>query len=162
MAYRRDKGAVLLKYYTIKKYMRIALFWLVMTTWGLPQTLCGLALMLIKYRHCPRMLYHGAVVVAHDGNFGGVSLGAFTFVNGRVKPKTFAAVRAHEYGHCIQSLMLGPLYLPMIALPSSLWCNLPHFKRKRLETGLSYYSFFPERWANALTLRVTRDKPPKR
>ena len=146
----------------IAKYMRIALFWLVMTTWGLPQTLSGLVLMLTKYRHCPRSMYHGAVVVAHDGAFGGVSLGAFTFVCAGVKPSTFAAVRAHEYGHCIQSLMLGPLYLPLIALPSSIWCNLPRYSRRRRETGVSYYSFFPERWANSLTLRITHDKPPAR
>lgn len=151
-----------LKKYINPKSLRFAAFWLVMLTWGLPQTACGLILMLTRYRHCPRAIYHGAIVVAHDGAFGGVSLGAVTFVSRRLKPRTFAAIRAHEYGHCVQSLILGPLYLPVIALPSGLWCNLPYCERRRSMKRISYYSFFTERWANILTLAVTHDKPPER
>ncbi len=141
--------------------LRSAAFWALMLTWCLPQTLSGLALMLTRYRHCPRSFYHGAIVVAHDGNFGGVSLGGVTFVSEGLSPKLFGMVRAHEYGHCVQSLLLGPLYLPLIALPSGLWCNLPVFVRKRAAEQISYYSFFTERWANRLTLAVTHDRPPE-
>lgn len=28
----------------------------------------------------------------------------------------------HEYGHQLQSYILGPLYLLIIGLPSGLWC----------------------------------------
>lgn len=56
----------------------------------------------------------------------------------------------HEYGHTLQSLLLGPLYLLVIGLPSFLWCQLPFFQERRKRRHISYYSFFPERWADAL------------
>ena len=60
----------------------------------------------------------------------------------------------HEYGHTIQSLVLGPLYLVIIGLPSVVWMNVPALSRWRARTGTSYYAFFTERWANALGERV--------
>ena len=60
----------------------------------------------------------------------------------------------HEYGHTIQSLILGPMYLPTIGLPSVIWLNFPGFKHWRRRTGTSYYSFFTERSANHLAERV--------
>ena len=60
----------------------------------------------------------------------------------------------HEYGHTIQSLMLGPLYLVVIGLPSALWLNTPSFVRKRRQGRTSYYAFYTERWANRLGERA--------
>ena len=54
----------------------------------------------------------------------------------------------HEYGHTIQSKMLGPLYLIVIGLPSLLWAWLGENYRK--ENGVSYYAFYTEKWANTL------------
>ena len=56
----------------------------------------------------------------------------------------------HEYGHCVQSLMLGPLYLIAVGVPSYRWANLPALRKMRRETGRSYYSVYPENWANRL------------
>ena len=56
----------------------------------------------------------------------------------------------HEYGHTIQSLVLGPLYLPIIGLPSVIWLNSARLARRRRERHLSYYAFFTERSANSL------------
>lgn len=56
---------------------------------------------------------------------------------------------AHEYGHTIQSLLLGPLYLLVIGIPSVIWFHI-HTPSKG-----SYYSFYPERMANALVRRFT-------
>lgn len=36
----------------------------------------------------------------------------------------------HEYGHTIQSMILGPLYLIVIGIPSTLWGFLMGKKRK--------------------------------
>lgn len=60
----------------------------------------------------------------------------------------------HEYGHTVQSLILGPLYLPVIGLPSVIWLNTPTFAARRRRERLSYYSFFTERSANWLGERV--------
>ena len=60
----------------------------------------------------------------------------------------------HEFGHTIQSLVLGPLYLPVIGLPSAIWLNTPQLSRRRRNAESSYYAFFTERWANHLGERV--------
>ena len=64
----------------------------------------------------------------------------------------------HEYGHTIQSLIFGPLYLIVMGIPSTVWGFLPYFNRKRKNEGLSYFSFFTEKWANFLGEQVTGEK----
>ena len=61
----------------------------------------------------------------------------------------------HEYGHTIQSLILGPLYLLVMGIPSTLWGFLPNPAKKRKEEKISYFSFFTEKWANNLGEKVT-------
>ncbi len=53
----------------------------------------------------------------------------------------------HEYGHTIQSLIFGSLYLIVMGIPSTLWGFLPYFQNKR-NNGGSYFSFFTEKVAN--------------
>lgn len=135
-----------------RSMLRHGLFAAAMWSWCLPQTLVGLG-MRIFFRKQPRDRWHGASVIYHNGHFGGVSMGMYTFVNGRYRNRQREETRLHEYGHCIQSLLLGPLFLPVIALPSSLWCNLPVCERYRQRTGASYYDFYTEKWANRLSDR---------
>ena len=59
-------------------------------------------------------------------------------------------VLVHEFGHAVQSAILGPLFLPVMGIPSFLWCNLPPCRRLRREKGVSYYRFYPESTANKL------------
>jgi hypothetical protein len=54
----------------------------------------------------------------------------------------------HEYGHTIQSKILGPLYLFVIGLPSLIWAGL--FDKYREKYNKSYYDFYTESWANKL------------
>lgn len=122
-------------------------------TYALPQTLLGLAL-LVRFRKCPRFYYRGAVVVVHDGAFGGVSLGVFVFVNGSRGEEWRRAATVHEYGHTLQSLLLGPLYLLIIGIPSAVWCNAPRFNEMRAN-GASYFDFYPEKWAEAWGEKAT-------
>ena len=61
----------------------------------------------------------------------------------------------HEYGHQLQSYILGPLFLLVIGLPSGLWCwfiqDLINKKRKKKnKPELDYYWFYTESWANKL------------
>ena len=103
---------------------------LVQCTWGALQTLLGLAVFAlhVKERH---FRYHGAVVTRWKCR-SSVSLGLFVFVTDRPYfaekfkgeiPVSELAARlvVHEYGHTLQSLMLGPLYLPVIGISSTVW-----------------------------------------
>lgn len=122
-------------------------------TWGLPQSLLGLALLLFLGRQ-RRAWYRLALLTAFErGRFpfaqaGGVSLGMFIFAaqgkGGRPDP----GLVAHEYGHTLQSLLLGPLYLPLVGLPSVLW--LLRYGRRRADyaaRGVAYTDRYPENWA---------------
>lgn len=130
--------------------MKRLLFWFWQWTWGFPQTLIGLIVMLLNYRR-PREFYRGCIVTRWK-NRGSMGMGMFLFL-GCSDPQ----VRVHEFGHSVQSLILGPLFLPIMGIPSFLWCNLPVFQRLRKEKSISYYSFYPESTANRLGAWVTKE-----
>ena len=54
----------------------------------------------------------------------------------------------HEYGHTLQSKMLGPLYLIVIGLPSLIWAWLYGPVIPWSKNG--YYVFYTEKWAEKL------------
>ena len=146
--------------------MRRILFMALQILWGFPQTLLGLFMYLYWLpRAKTRYLYHGAIVTEWTTG-GGISLGLFVFVSEKASrymldgreltaEESKTGVRVHEYGHCIQSLFLGPLYLILMGIPSTLWGFLPQLNKMRREKHRSYFAFFTERWANALGERVT-------
>ena len=165
----------------MKKKLRGKLYTAAQWTWGLPQTLAG-AVLYLKHRKDPHFDYNGARVTAWD-KLSGVSLGKFIFVpekkgwstiqeNGE-KPDSQKSQRKagkdsvssflleHEYGHTIQSLILGPAYLLVVGLPSILWNRLPYFERRRRRTGKSYYSAIFERTANTLGEKTAKKKKDK-
>jgi len=147
--------------------MQAAAYRIWQCTWGFLQTLLGLLVFLAHHadRHYS---YHGAVVTVWEIK-SSVSLGMFVFVaaapnyirrfQGRISAEElFNRLLVHEYGHTIQSLMLGPLYLILIGLPSMLWCVLPSARRRRREKHISYFAFYLERWANSLGETVTGEQ----
>ena len=119
-------------------------------TWGFPQTLIGCILYLCNI-HKPHEFYHGCIIT-HWDNSGSMGMGMFLFL-GRDDPQ----VRVHEFGHAVQSLFLGPLFLPVMGIPSFLWCNLPPCRRLRKERGVSYYRFYTESNANRLGAWATKE-----
>ena len=123
--------------------MTTLLFRLWQWTWGFPQSLVGLIIYLLN-RDKPHETYRGCIVT-HWDNGGSLGVGMFLFL-GCDDPR----VRVHEFGHSAQSLILGPLFLPIMGIPSFLWCNLPCCKKLRKEKGVSYYRFYPESTANRL------------
>lgn len=144
--------------------MKSIFYWLWQWTWGFLQSLLGLLVFMLHIRD-KHSFYHGAVLTEWKGK-SSVSLGMFVFVTAspyfydKLKDEyTMEALSqrllVHEYGHTIQSLILGPLYLLVIGLPSMLWGFLPSLSQKRQREGLSYFSFFTEKWANALGERAT-------
>lgn len=144
--------------------MGAILYGLWQCSWGILQTLLGLIVFLL-HAGDKHYCYHGAIVTEWQGK-SSVSLGLFVFVTaepyffGKLQdsytlPELSRRLLVHEYGHTIQSLLLGPAYLLAIGIPSTLWGFLPSTNRLRREKQVSYFSFFTERWANALGERVT-------
>lgn len=129
-----------------------ALYVIGQCVWGFPQTLAGGVLFLLNAAK-PHFIYNGAVVTRW-GIRGSVSLGEFIFMS----DKADDTILAHEYGHTVQSLILGPLYLLVIGLPSIVWAGFPLCVRYRKERNYSYYRFYTERWANWHGDRVYRKK----
>ena len=124
---------------------------LLQSTWGLPQTLLGLVLFL-RHITAPHAFYRGCIRTEWPHG-GGVSLGLFIFTADAAHAPSAerrAALAAHEYGHTLQSLLLGPLYLFTVGIISFTWANAPRFRRMRAERGLPYSHCFVERWADRL------------
>ena len=112
--------------------------------WGLPQMLLGLVLFLWEKTPETR-IYRNAVVTVWDRK-GSLSLGQFIFL----EQDSPDFIVKHEYGHTIQSLILGPFYLPVIGIPSFLWANIRILGRKWRSRRKSYFDFYTEKWANRL------------
>ena len=144
--------------------MNELLYTIAQATWGLPQTALGAAAFLVHAKR-PHFRYHGAIVTTWESRKA-VSLGLFIFLEGPDDPDAAPTgvdprLLAHEYGHTIQSLALGPLYLLVIGAPSVLWLNLPACARRRQRNGTPYYAFFTERWANQLAKRFLNVPTPR-
>lgn len=121
--------------------------------WELPQNIIG-AFLFIFFA-----VFSDSVILDDDDSMemyspmmrGAISLGIFRVYaykylgNGA---RYVELVRRHEKGHRKQSMMLGPLYLIVIGLPSLIWAAL-HSYVKRLG-AVDYYSFYTEKWADRL------------
>jgi hypothetical protein len=55
----------------------------------------------------------------------------------------------HEYGHRIQSKMLGVLFYPLIFIPSYL--HFLYWSKFKNDNWNDYYNFYCEKWANFLS-----------
>lgn len=108
---------------------------IILYIWQLPQNLAGLGYKIIL-RGEKRILKQRstAFYVAPTMN-GGVSLGNYIFLSEKSGLKE--PVYDHEFGHCIQSRILGPLYLPTVGLCSGLHCMFHN-------SANNYYDFWTE------------------
>lgn len=138
------------------------LYLLLQCTWGFLQSLLGFLLMLAlgKQRH----IWHAfALMTVYDPGkvkvnwFGSLSLGMFIFVTAREGVAPDPGLAAHEYGHTFQSLLLGPLYLFAVGIPSSCWALRYRAHYAEYEAaGVAYTSRYPENWAQDWGERATR------
>ena len=128
-------------------------------TWGSLQTLVGLVYLLKEGKGKEHFWFHGAYVTRWSHS-GGISLGMFLFVGDPLmengEPNAYLT---HEYGHSIQSLIFGPLYLFVVGIPSSIWAA--NYNGEKLRAGISYFSVFPENQANTLGEKVTKIRVPE-
>jgi|BioPla2DNA2_1021312.scaffolds.fasta_scaffold22651_2 hypothetical protein len=139
----------------INKYWIRKLFIL----WELPQLVLGLFFLLFisfKKPGSRKLRYKDADIYFVEGFPGGISLSGIIILN---KIEAFIpdsdSIKSrhsviHEYGHSIQSLWLGWLYLPLVGLPSLIRSI---FWRKSKRESRYYYERFPEHWADALGKR---------
>lgn len=146
----------------LPRALRGILFHLLQLTWCLPQNILG-ALALIFFRG-ERFRYHGSLVTLYRGEkraekLGAFSLSAFIFIPEVWSEDYRRGVLVHEYGHVVQSLMLGPLYLLAVAIPSVIWAGryTKRFARYRTR-GVRYTDRFPENEADRLGERFTGEK----
>ena len=121
-------------------------------TWGIVQNIAGLAVFLVNIRR-KHYIYRKCVVTEWNSPDSSMGLGMFIFL-GKCDVND-PAVLAHEYGHTVQSMILGPFYLFVIAFPSLFWANSRHMQNRRRTRNISYYRFYPERWANHIARRRT-------
>lgn len=163
--------------------MNKKLYTVLQWTWGLPQTLIGAAVFMM-HKNNPHFDYKGAKATEWKRR-DGVSLGKFIFIpegnrrrasaqagsgsitassnackkndRGSISPESDFLL-THEYGHTIQSLILGPTYLLLVGIPSVIWNRLPLFRRLRKRTGKSYYSVIFERTATELGKNSTHKR----
>ena len=119
------------------------IYYFLQFSWGIIQNVIGLLLWLItKDANRKSYIYYGDIVTKWD-NKSSLSLGIFIFLGSDDE-----RILKHEYGHSIQSLILGPFYLLVIGIPSLIW-NVC-FNTYRVKRNRNYYKFYTERWADIL------------
>ena len=111
--------------------------------WQLPQNLLGLLLVEILTPE-ENIDYKGVRLHYSSKLRGSISLGRHIIVSTNYRDYN-GKTEAHEYGHCRQSKMLGPLYLIVVGLMSLIWAGV-----YRPGYGKSYYDFYTEKWADRL------------
>ncbi len=122
--------------------------------WEGPQNLLGSMLLLTE-----RAIGSVVRIENEDGRLfvqsrmTAVSLGHFVFWSRR-ENRYFPLdenTRQHEFGHTFQSRLLGPLYLPLVGVPSS--ARVLYAVAYREMTGRrwrGYFDGYPENWADTL------------
>ena len=113
--------------------------------WQLPQNIAGiiwLNINLIFYYGIKHIhtINENIYVYEIPTRIGSVSLGKYIICSKNANDNTIK----HEYGHCKQSMYLGPLYLIVIGITSIIWASV------YLNTDKSYYWFYTEKWADKL------------
>lgn len=124
----------------IRYLIRFVLF-----IWQLPQNLIGLGVLLYYYLRYRKIQSVGkGIFLSTQFCSGGVCLGDIIILKAN-QDSDFS--RRHELGHRRQSMILGPLYLFIVGLPSACINIAARFSPR---ISASYYQRFPENWANKL------------
>ena len=123
---------------TFMKTLKNILLWI----WQFPQHIVGL-LILLFIKGESKHKFDGITYYYYDPFPGGISLGNYMILGDK-----WSQSIKHEYGHTLQSRMLGPLYLPTVGLCSITWAGLYGSVIKETHNG--YYKLLTEKWADKL------------
>jgi len=146
-----------------KHYFTRLIYWLLQFSWGIVQNILGLLIFVILLIKNPKRkieTFFGAILTHWAFTFS-MGCGMFIFY-GHENAKDRNEVKVHEYGHTIQSAVLGPLFMFVIAIPSTSWAFLPIFINYRKKTGMAYLDLYCESWANKWGEAVTKMPAPNR
>lgn len=132
--------------------MKQVLLWI----WQLPQNIAGFLLT----RKCYFIGTVGGGInfnVFYKKNFfgAGVCLGDYIILDYKYLGRKDRSVQKHEYGHHLQSIKLGWLYLLVVGLPSivrNIYDRIFHKKWAKEKRMKWYYSSYPEKQADRLGL----------
>ena len=114
--------------------------------WQLPQNIVG-AILTLFYKAEKTLEYKGKTIRVCPKFPGGISLGHYIFVYKYPYDTPSWNYTKHEYGHAIQSLLLGPFYVFVIGIPSGIWALIYKYDP---DDPLKYYRFYTEKWADKL------------
>lgn len=114
--------------------------------WQAPQMLAAWIWYIYRKKYITTEAEGKFYTVYRGANRGGVTLGDKIFLSDYYSGEYLALVIAHESGHVKQSMMLGPLYLFVIGIPSIIWAAI----HKQVAPKKSYYWFYTESLANKL------------
>ncbi|MGE5598948.1 MAG: hypothetical protein ACM3XS_06175 [Bacteroidota bacterium] len=142
---------------------RFGAFEVILAFWEMPQNLLGFlfyGLERIRGRVRGAVWEKGRLFIRGRA---AVSLGVFVFWS--KDPRDLMSIshanKRHEYGHAVQSRLLGPLYLPLVGLPSC--ARLLYARLFRAFTGrpwMGYYRGYPESWADRLGMSFRQNREP--
>ena len=116
-----------------KKILFCIMFWVISLTWGIIMTSIGLVitgvLNLVKliaklFKKDLKIKTHingCSLITEVGGNWGGVELGAVALCGNYSESNKywFEHTRRHEFGHAVQHLIFGPLFIFVVAIPSA-------------------------------------------
>lgn len=137
--------------------LTLVIYTILQWTWGLLQNIAGGILFLIQRIKNPKAelkYYHGAIITPWKPGKGSMGLGMFIFFGHQGSPETDAVI-VHEWGHTVQSVILGPLFLFVIGLPSVVWAYTPRFEKLRKEKNIKYTDAYCEKWASGMGEKLT-------
>lgn len=139
------------------KAIKIALFYFISFTWGLPMTLVGVlcSLAMLITGHKPK-LFHQMIYFEVGSGWGGFNAGCFFFCS----KDSGDSVKRHESGHGIQNLILGVTMPFVVGIPSVIryWCRewLVRSGRKKYNELPEYSSIWFEHQADILGKKYFR------
>lgn len=111
--------------------------------WQLPQHLLGLSILLIIKGEAKHS-FKDIIYYYYDPFPGGISLGNYMIIG-----EHWSKSIKHEFGHSIQSKILGWFYLPTVGICSGLHAATYEWRLKKGWVS-SYYDYWTEKWADKL------------
>lgn len=127
-------------------------YWIIQLTWGALLTIPGLlvtAFCILFLKGKPHRNGYSYIVEV-GGDWGGLELGAVALC-GRYSqedgpcyyPEWYDHTRKHEFGHSLQNIVWGPLYIFVIWIPSSVRYN---YRNWRTAKGLQNETDYEDIW----------------